>query len=173
MINSLQRITCSQYNELRECSIWLLCHLFSDTHLIRDGYINSKIYKDVINYFTQDKLSLSLLRYNLWFLSNFVKNANKEKQMDYEILMEILNIFANFINTQDSECLNFIIWGLYYISTYNSYDTKIYKDIINSGCLVKIMKINLKTNDNLQIPILKFFGNLCCGQASDIQVLLL
>ena len=99
-----------------------------------------------------------------------MKNINHDKQMEYEVLMEILNIFANFINTQDSECVNQIIWGLYYISSYNSYDTKLYKDIINSGCLMKIMKINLRTNENLQIPILKFYGNLCCGQASDIQV---
>jgi hypothetical protein len=158
----------SQYLDILEQTIWLLTHLVSDCAKLRDKVINSKIYGETLKTLRKDQETLEILRLSTRFLSNIFKTTQTTPSK--KSLLEALIIFSNYIYTEDQEIMSNSIWGLYYISQFDNDNPDIHMQIVNSGAIVKVMKLNFN-KFNLSInPSIRLLGNLLTGPHDVVDV---
>jgi importin subunit alpha-6/7 len=158
----------SQYADIHENTIWLMTHLVTDSFKFRDKVIPSKIFGEVLKVLRKDQGALEVVRQNMRFLNNIFKNSKNTPPK--KSLLEAMVIFANYIYSEDPEILCNCIWGLYYISQFDQDNPNIHKDIIDSGAIVKVMKINFSKYNLCISPSIRLFGNLLTGTAEIVDV---
>lgn len=158
----------SQYVDILEQTIWLITHLVSDCFKFRDKIIASKIFGEVLKILRKDQETLEVIRLSMRFLNNIFKTT--QTTPPNKSLLEALVIFSNYIYSEDQDILCNCIWGLYYISQFDNENPDIHKEIVNSGAIVKVMKLNFNKFNLCINPSIRLLGNLLTGPSEVVDV---
>jgi len=147
-----------------------LGNIIAYSQVFLDKFFYSKIYEDIIKLFSRSENALSVLRLIIWVAAQsmkFIKTVPPKEK-----IVELITIFANYLYTTDSEVIFHCIWGLNYASKYDDEFLDICKLILNSGAVVKIMKLNFIKNNLILIPTVRLLGNLSSGPYSIVDVII-
>jgi hypothetical protein len=158
----------AQYNDIVENLLWFSGNILAQSHLFRDKFFHTKIYEELIKLFSKDQNPLEILRMTIWVASQTLKNIKTTPPKTK--ILELVTIFANYLYTTDFEVITNCLWGLNYASQFEDSLGGINSAIINSGAVVKLMKINFNKNPSSLIPSVRLIGNLCSGVYSDVDV---
>ncbi len=146
-----------------------MTHIVSENSDIRDLILNSQVYFDCIKFLKQNQINFELLRSIIWFLCNACKTT--DTCPSESILKEILCYFSSYLYTKELQIVVNCIWGLYYLTQYDSFFPEIYQHIINSGALVKILKFDYTKMQPCVLPALRLIGNLLGGKFDIVDVI--
>lgn len=168
LIGMLHKHTQSNYEDIFKNVMWFISHLVGVNVLFRDKILNSLIFSETVNKLTNGTLPYDQCLSLIWFASIIFKLKHTFPAEEY--VMEALSIFANFIYSDEEEIINQCLWGIYYLSNFDSEILSINKDILSSGAVLKMMKLDLKKNHTCLVPTLRVLGNLCSGESEIIEV---
>jgi hypothetical protein len=158
----------SQYSDIVENTIWFLCNLVQKSVICRDKIINTSIYDETIKILKKDRNSADQIENCIWFLGCLIKS--KEATPPKEKLLEILQISANYLYTHDMQIITQCLWCIFYVSQFEDDELDIYSNILQSGAVVKLLKINYRKLQNCISPCIRILGNLCAGNCSLVNV---
>ena len=158
----------SQYSDIVENTIWFLCNLVQQSVICRDKIISTSIYDETIKILKKDRNSADQIENCIWFLGCLIKS--KATTQLKEKLLEILEISANYLYTHDMQIITQCLWCIFYVSQYDDDEFDIYSDILESGAVVKLLKINYRKLHNCISPCIRILGNLCAGKYSIVDV---
>lgn len=158
----------SQYSEIVENTVWFLCNIVPESTVCRDKIISSNIYHEIINILKKERNSADQIERCICFLSSIIKC--KDTTPPKEKLIEILQISANYLHTNDMQIINQCLWCIYYVSAYDEGESNISSEILKSGAVVKLLKINYKKLHICITPCVRILGNLCAGKFDIVDV---
>ncbi len=145
-----------------------MTHIVSENAEIRDLILSSQVYFECIKFLKQNQINFELLRSIIWFLCNACKPT--DTCPSETILKEILCFFSSYLYTKELQIVVNCIWGLYYLTQFDSFISDIYQQIINSGALVKILKFDFTKMQPCVLPSLRLIGNLLGGKFEIVDV---
>lgn len=162
----------SHFDEIVENVIWFMTNLTQDSFLFRDQMVNSKVFGEIQKILRKSSLPIDLIRQciNLVHIINKLSDTIPSKRTQ----LECLEIFSNYIQISDQEVMCLCIWGIYYISSLEKLTEKnpdsIIKVILDSGAIVKILRIPFDKYRLCAIPSIRLLGNMCACSNTIVNV---
>lgn len=162
----------SKYEDIKENCIWLMCHLAAENPTCRSAILNSNIFDIITNSLMQNENSLENILITMWLLSNLfdIKKAAANPNHDLEQIKTVLNFFTGYLYINDENLSFHCLTGIFNLSQIDNLD--ICQLIINSGAVLKIIKINYNKLHKCVLPSIRIFGNLTGGINSTVDVIL-
>ena len=160
----------SQFDDISDNVLWLVNNLLTDRAKCRDQIMNSKIYDYVQDILTKEDINIFLLRSGIWFMSCLMKN--KQTIPDDAKIMKSLYYCVKYLYIMDPELNCQCVWGIYYISEFESSNLQIFSQILSTGAIEKIIKINFKQQLQSLSPCLRLLGNLLSGEYNVVDQLI-
>lgn len=171
LIDSYIRHLGSEFHDVVENTLWFLNVIIQDSVELRDTFISSPIFLEVMKILRRDLNSLNIIEFTIWLLSTLMKDTTTtppEKKV-----LECLEASAGYLHVSETSILTQCMWTIYNISSHDEKLPKIYEDIMNSGAVVKLLKINYTRFQICLSPCLRILGNLCAGRFEIVDVKLL
>ena len=171
LIDTYIRHLTSDYQDVVENTLWFLNVIIQDSVKLRDTFISSKIFLEAMKILRREMNSVNLIEYTIWLLSTLMKD-NSTTPPEKKVL-ECLEASAGYLHVSESSILVQCMWAIYNISSHDESLPKIYEDIMNSGAIVKLLKINYLRFQMCLTPCIRILGNLCTGRFEIVDVKLL
>lgn len=143
-----------------------MCHIVGDNLNFRDKILSTNIIDEVMKSLKTDNVRVDLLPNSIWFFALLVKLNDTTPPR--KIIMECLNIFNGFLNTQESEVINHCLWGLYYLSNLKT--SNVNKEILKLKIPERVLKLNFDRNHHCIGIALRLLGNLLADNYPIVDV---
>ncbi len=160
----------SEYQDVLENTLWFMCVIVQESVVCRDKIISSKIFGEVMKILRKDVNSVQLIEFAVWFLSSLMKiTVTTPPEIK---ISECLEASAGYLHTTEHIIITQSMWTIYNISQHDENLPNLYKEIMNSGAVVKILKYNYNRLKMCLIPCIRILGNLCAGRFEIVDVLI-
>ena len=165
VLSCFENLITNDYCDIVDNALWVLLSLTSKNNLQREALLSHPLYEKMLSLSNADNIELNFVIGCLEFFTFCVVDvdyAKFEKQ-----LLKTLERLSLEIYSQYKKISYWAFRGIANISDLNCESSKLMKEILNSGIIVKILKTNFDKKENILFFSLKILVNVT-SESDDI-----
>lgn len=165
VLSCFENLITNDYCDIVDNALWVLLSLTSKNNLQREALLSHPLYEKMLSLSNADNIELNFVIGCLEFFTFCVVDvdyAKFEKQ-----ILKTLERLSLEIYSQYKKISYWAFRGIANISDLNCESSKLMKEILNSGIIVKILKTNFDKKENILFFSLKILVNVT-SESDDI-----
>ena len=165
VLSCFENLVTNDYCDIVDNALWVLLSLTSKNNLQREALLSHPLYEKMLSLSNADNIELNFVIGCLEFFTFCVVDvdyAKFEKQ-----ILKTLERLSLEIYSQYKKISYWAFRGIANISDLNCESSKLMKEILNSGIIVKILKTNFDKKENILYFSLKILVNVT-SESDDI-----
>lgn len=165
VLSCFENLITNDYCDIVDNALWVLLSLTSKNNLQREALLSHPLYEKILSLSNADNIELNFVIGCLEFFTFCVVDvdyAKFEKQ-----ILKTLERLSLEIYSQYKKISYWAFRGIANISDLNCESSKLMKEILNSGIIVKILKTNFDKKENILYCSLKILVNVT-SESDDI-----
>ena len=165
VLSCFENLITNDYCDIVDNALWVLLSLTSKNNLQREALLSHPLYEKMLSLSNADNIELNFVIGCLEFFTFCVGDvdyAKFEKQ-----ILKTLERLSLEIYSQYKKISYWAFRGIANISDLNCESSKLMKEILNSGIIVKILKTNFDKKENILFFSLKILVNVT-SESDDI-----